>query len=200
MQLQEEMLEHSTRALQDQGILRGSTLGCGAQGQVFAAERIRKVASGQHRLACAVKLHLKVADDHDPIKNILRELGVLSLSANAPHVVTLFDILELKYHFATLWELGEQSLQDLSDRNPNGLPREECLKYFEDVSRGLREIHGAGIVHGDVKPANMLLFGNGVVKIGDLGVSRIQEGKTTLTSHGGSPECVNRFETPTIRI
>ena len=47
-------------------------------------------------------------------------------------------------------------------------------RIVHDVAAGLAHIHGCGIVHLDVKPANLLISQEGVVKIGDFGMAADQ--------------------------
>ena len=73
-------------------------------------------------------------------------------------------------------------------RDGKGLEEEKCRKYFRDVIRGLEYCHDVvGIIHRDMKPENLLLGKDDVVKIADFGVSFMMnegsdESKTTLGS------------------
>lgn len=67
-------------------------------------------------------------------------------------------------------------------RNCDSL-REE-LEVFAQIADGLAHIHQAGLVHRDMKPANVLMSKDGTPKISDLGLARHQEGQTQLTQEG----------------
>jgi len=54
------------------------------------------------------------------------------------------------------------------------VPESTVWRIVHDVSAGLAHIHGCGIVHLDVKPANLLISQAGVVKIGDFGMAADQ--------------------------
>ena len=47
-----------------------------------------------------------------------------------------------------------------------------ALDYFRQVCQGLDYLHYNNVVHGDLKPENLLTTADGVVKIGDFGSSR----------------------------
>ncbi|PON39667.1 Serine/threonine protein kinase [Trema orientale] len=66
------------------------------------------------------------------------------------------------------------SLQDLL-RARQRLPEKEISGVARRVLRGLRYLHGMKIVHGDIKPSNLLVNGGGEVKIADFGVSHVVE-------------------------
>jgi serine/threonine protein kinase len=47
-----------------------------------------------------------------------------------------------------------------------------ALQIAKQICRGLAAVHKAGIIHGDLKPQNVMVMGNGVVKLMDFGVAR----------------------------
>jgi len=63
------------------------------------------------------------------------------------------------------------------------MPLPEVLDIAIQTARGLAEAHSHNIVHRDVKPSNIMLTGNGVVKIVDFGLAHVTEATATLT-HG----------------
>ena len=63
-----------------------------------------------------------------------------------------------------------KSLQELLKERP--LTEEEALNMMTDLCRGLERCEQAGILHGDVKPGNILITPEGRAKLGDFGISR----------------------------
>ena len=59
---------------------------------------------------------------------------------------------------------------------PRGLPAALLERLWDETAQALRWLHAHGIVHGDVKPANLLLSAGGHVTLADFGLARIQEG------------------------
>jgi len=119
-----------------------------------------------------------------------------------PNIATLFDYGEIPpadprdEHLAYLvMELVRgESLSGLL-RRQGRLPTERTLDVLRQSAAGLAAAHAAGVVHRDVKPGNVLLGADGVVKITDFGVAvsgssvpLTQTGQVIGTPHYLSPE------------
>ncbi|WP_231756479.1 serine/threonine-protein kinase [Lignipirellula cremea] len=113
------------------------------------------------------------------LKRILRntdvELRGVSQCMNLKHthLIHLFDI---RYDAAgEAWVVMEfvsgDSLKEVIDRHPQGLPGPEVERWFAQISSGVAYLHDHGIVHRDLKPGN-IFTDEGVVKIGDYGLSK----------------------------
>jgi serine/threonine-protein kinase len=104
-----------------------------------------------------------------------------------PHVVTIYDIGEhgddafiVMEHFS-----GGTVADRLRDSRRSGAPidRETALRWLRDAASGLDVAHAAGIVHRDVKPANLLLDARGRVAVADFGIARLAD-DTHMTQTG----------------
>jgi serine/threonine-protein kinase len=62
-----------------------------------------------------------------------------------------------------------------------GLQMTPALQIAKQVCRGLAAVHKAGIIHGDLKPQNVMVMGSGVAKLMDFGVARTRAHQ----EHGG---------------
>jgi hypothetical protein len=60
----------------------------------------------------------------------------------------------------------------------------DLLQVFVKICDGLEHMHRCGVVHRDVKPANILMTRNGQPKISDMGLARREEGRSQLTQDG----------------
>ena len=74
------------------------------------------------------------------------------------------------------------SLASMIDQHPRGLPPAQVVSLVSQAADGLEAAHEAGVVHRDVKPANILITDKGQVKITDFGIARaLGEAKMTRT-------------------
>src|ERR1700681_277794 len=100
-----------------------------------------------------------------------------------PNIVVVFDAGEEDGLFYITMEFVEgRSLQTLIDAHqPFALPR--VLKLMEQVCSALDFAHQHNVVHRDVKPANLMLTSNDIVKITDFGTAKILQFGTAQTAH-----------------
>jgi len=79
----------------------------------------------------------------------------------------------------------------LKDRLKRALPVSEAVGFIIQAAEALECAHRNGIIHRDVKPANMLLRKDGHLLLSDFGIAKILEGTTNLTRVGtgiGTPQ------------
>ncbi len=90
-----------------------------------------------------------------------------------PHVVAAYDAGEADGRDFLVMEYVEGP--NLSERvkRDGPLPVDRALAFIGQAARGLAYAHAAGVVHRDVKPANLLVDAAGVVKVLDMGLARL---------------------------
>ena len=108
-----------------------------------------------------------------------------------PNIVTAFDadVSGGVPHLVMEYVQGEDLQALLARKGP--LSFEEALDYILQTARGLQYAHRVGVVHRDVKPANLLLDEHGVIRILDMGVAQIKEaagrGRGSRATRGSPP-------------
>jgi tetratricopeptide (TPR) repeat protein/TolB-like protein len=106
-------------------------------------------------------------------------------SFDHPNICTVYEIGEAddgQWFIAMPCYEGE-TLKERIDRGP--LTIEEATKIALQIVQGLSSAHQKGIIHRDVKPANIIVTGEGVAKILDFGLSKLR-GQTVITIVGST--------------
>ncbi|WP_267104391.1 serine/threonine protein kinase [Xanthomonas sacchari] len=112
---------------------------------------------------------IKVIQDAKNEHRMVDEINAL-LKLRSKHVVQVFDLLPIAGGRAIVQEFVEgEDLWDV-DMHPTGA--EETYKYLWQIASGIADIHGAGVIHRDIKPNNMKIDPEGVIKIFDFGLAR----------------------------
>jgi Tol biopolymer transport system component/predicted Ser/Thr protein kinase len=140
-------------------------LGAGGMGEVFRAR--------DTRLGREVALKLlpeDVARDPARLSRLEHEARILA-SLQHPHVATLFAFEEEEgRRFLAMELVPGETLAERLTRGP--LPLREALTLARQVAEGLEAAHERGIVHLDLKPANVKITPEGKAKVLDFGVAR----------------------------
>jgi len=154
--------------------IRGQ-LGKGAMGVVYVAHD----PVLDRRVALKV-MAANVLDDPDLKERFRREARAVA-RLQSPNVVTVHDF-GYDRHGAPYIAMELLSGTDLEARMRESPPRlSEKLNVIAQVCRGLAHAHRAGIVHRDVKPANVFLTRSGLVKVMDFGTARLLQASHTQT-------------------
>ncbi|RME82495.1 MAG: serine/threonine protein kinase, partial [Planctomycetota bacterium] len=110
----------------------------------------------------------------------LREARLLA-KIHHPHVVGIYDFGETDSNLFIAFQFVEgRSLEEITREEKIPLPT--LLKYIRQIAEGLQEAHNHGIIHRDVKPANILINPNGQAVLTDFGIAHVDD--SDLTSSG----------------
>lgn len=143
-----------------------ATLGRGGMGIVY-----KGFHEGLKRWA-AIKT-LDSAQSNDPeVRRRLHVEAEAQARLQHPNIVTIYDLIEAQGAVFLAMEYVEGTTLDLllRERRERGLPPSEALGLFEQVLAALSYAHKHGVVHRDVKPANVMVNGE-QVKLMDFGIA-----------------------------
>jgi serine/threonine-protein kinase len=145
-------------------------LGAGEMGRVYLAEHVQMA-----RRHCLKVLSRRHTSKPDVLKRFLDEAqGVCALEhRNLSHV---YDVNQDGNQYYLVMEYVEG--QDLQSQvaKAGKLPVAESLEYVRQTAEGLAHAHEQGVVHGDLKPSNLVLDEGGTIKILEIGQARLAEG------------------------
>ena len=144
-------------------------LGKGAMGKVFKA---RHDLMGR---VVALKVVLpRVASRTNAAVRFEREMRLVA-RLDHPHVVRAFDADRVgKVSYIVMeYVPGQDLARRLQEHGP--LPHAEVVRHAAQAAAGLAHAHGRGVIHRDVKPSNLLLGDDGVVRLLDFGLGILAE-------------------------
>jgi serine/threonine protein kinase len=181
--------EKSARTTAETGrVTIGSTLGeyellehigQGAIGDVFKAvhRRLRRIV--------AIKVVNVAGSSAEALQRFEREVKLAGMLSH-PNIVAALDANESAgHHYLVMEYVPGQDLAAILQQN-GPLPVEQVLGCTLQAASGLEYAHAQGVVHRNIKPGNLLLSLDGVVKILDMGLARYEEadGARQLTQPG----------------
>jgi serine/threonine protein kinase len=136
-----------------------------------------EVVIGQHlhlNFKRAIKrLHAHVRSD------VIRDEVLKQQAINSPYVVHIYDFFDLaEDRYAILMEFCPigltEYLRERFSQTSGHLPYDEARELLYGILRGLNDAHNAGIIHGDIKPANVRFGEDTFPKLSDFGAARRQ--------------------------
>jgi serine/threonine protein kinase len=150
-------------------------IGRGAMGAVFKG---RDPLIGR---AVAVKtITSGVAQSADLLERFYREARAAG-GLQHPNIVTIYELAESGgAPFIAMEYLEGESLEKIIARKP-ALPLATKLGYIVQTCRALDYAHLRGVIHRDVKPANIVVTRDGIVKVVDFGIARLGAASNTQT-------------------
>uniref|UniRef100_A0AC34RPZ7 Mitogen-activated protein kinase n=1 Tax=Panagrolaimus sp. JU765 TaxID=591449 RepID=A0AC34RPZ7_9BILA len=145
-------------------------IGYGAFGVVWA------VTDPRNQKRVALKKMPNVFQNLASCKRVFREIRMLA-SFQHDNVVCLLDILQPPnpHYFQEIYVLTELMQSDLHKIivSPQSLTTDHIKVFVYQILRGLKYLHSANILHRDIKPGNLLVNSNCILKICDFGLARL---------------------------
>jgi len=144
-------------------------LGKGGMGEVYLAEDIRL-----HRPVALKMLREDVQGSEEARARLLREARAAAALSH-PGIAVVYEIDEVErpggpIRFIAMEYVAGESLADHARKSPPSL--DEALAVVSRLAEALGEAHARGVVHRDVKPANVMVTPDGRLKILDFGLAK----------------------------
>jgi Tol biopolymer transport system component/predicted Ser/Thr protein kinase len=143
-------------------------IGEGGMGKVYLAEDTHL----ERKIALKI-LPETVAQDEERMRRFVREAKSAS-ALNHPNIITIYEIGETdNTHFIATEYIEGETLREQLKGSPINL--KPALEIASQVAGALDAAHRAGIVHRDVKPENVMVRPDGLVKLLDFGIAKLTE-------------------------
>lgn len=142
-------------------------LGEGASGTVY---KVLNSIGGMEALKIAPPDLLGTKESRD---SFLRELRA-ARSLHHDYLIPIHNVETLPENGQVFFTMSFMAGYDLNhhlEKMPAGLPPQKVLKWMSQVAEALSYVHSKGLVHQDIKPANILLDKNGIAHLGDFGLA-----------------------------
>jgi serine/threonine protein kinase len=153
-------------------------IGHGGMGEIFLAED-RELG----RKVAVKVLSEQFARDEQLRRRFRREALTAARLSGHPHVVTIYDVGEWQGRpFIVMEYLPGGTLAERARSGP--VDHDQALAWLGQAAIALDDAHQAGIVHRDVKPANLLFDIRGEVAVADFGIARAVDDTTGMTAAG----------------
>src|SRR5262249_53548273 len=137
-------------------------LGQGGMGSVYKARQTR-----MDRFVAVKLIRHTALDSPIDLERFQREARAAARLSH-PNVVTVFDTNAVEgTHFLVMEYIAGTDLAKLV-RQQGPLPFDRACEYIRQAALGLQHAHEQGLVHRDIKPHNLMLAEQGIVKVMDL--------------------------------
>ena len=157
-----------------------SSLGAGGMGSVFRALDIRKQEAQDAEPHVAIKVLSGEIATHPQAFIMLQRETRKSQQLAHPNIITVYDFdRDGDRVYMTMEELRGKTLDTMIAENPRGMPLETVHAIVDGISQGLSYAHSKDIIHSDLKPGNIFMTDEGVIKLLDFGIARAVSDSST---------------------
>ncbi|KAF4670114.1 hypothetical protein FOL46_001013 [Perkinsus olseni] len=155
-------------------------IGEGCFGKVFKG---RRKYTGR---VVALKFIAKRGKSEKDLKNLRQEIAILQ-QLNHDHIIMMDEYFETSTDFVVVTEFAHGELFEIF-QDDKKLPESEVRRIAQQLVKALHYLHSNRVIHRDMKPQNILVGANNVVKLCDFGFARAMSYNTiVLTSIKGTP-------------
>lgn len=153
-------------------------IGIGGMAVVYKATDV----SVNNQIYAIKMLKEEAACDEVVVKRFKNECRAESM-LNHKNIVSVYDVStkgELKY--MVMEYVYGMTLKKYLIGNNGPLELDEILRYTAQILRALRVAHSEGIIHRDIKPQNIMVLGDGKIKVMDFGIAKLPNAETVTVT------------------
>jgi len=155
-------LHRETRVADQYEIL--SFIGQGTYANVY------KARDSDGRIYALKTIKLEAEDEGIP-STAIREISLLK-ELKHPNIVKLYNVIHSEKKLTLVFEFADQDLKHALDAKGKGFDHITCRSYMFQLLRGIAYCHQHKVLHRDLKPQNLLINRDGVLKLADFGLAR----------------------------
>ena len=150
-------------------------IGSGGMSDIYKAKDLLLSKAGVDDPYVAIKVLQPQYTKNKEAQQLLFREAHKTMALSHPNIIRVYDVdKEDKLCFIIMeWLDGETLDQVISRSKPKGLTYKGAEKIISQVANALKFAHKNGIVHTDLKPANIMHTRNGDIKVFDFGVARV---------------------------
>jgi serine/threonine-protein kinase len=154
-------------------------LGSGAMATVYKARQL-----SLDRLVAIKVLPPRYSENSEYVERFYSE-GRAAAKLNHPNIVQAIDVGEANgvHYFAMEFVEGHTLYDELAKGKVFG--EEEALRIILQIAKALAHAHERGLIHRDVKPKNIMMTREGVVKLADMGLARLAADEQAAQAEAG---------------
>lgn len=137
------------------------------------------------RFVAIKELKDEYANDHEFIQKFMNECQAAA-KLNHPNIVGIYDFHKVEidgvdHYFIIMEYIDGKTIKDVIEEK-GSIPEEQALIIGTQILAALKEAHSNGVIHRDIKPHNIMLTKNGIVKVTDFGIARATTNQTMTTT------------------
>ena len=158
-------------------------LGSGAMAHVFMATQL-----SLDRVVAIKVLPPSLSESAEYVERFYKE-GKAAAKLNHPNIVQAIDVGEAGgYHYFVMEYVEGHTLHDEIVENTKAgkvFSEKDALRIIIQVARALEHAHKQGLIHRDVKPKNIMVTNEGVIKLADMGLARVADDVKAAQAEAG---------------